>query len=420
MINTRIKFKRSRRPKRSGYVVACLGSLLSLSLDAQQTFTIAQFRGANHSGIFEEKNLLKKWPADGPALLWSYETLGNGYGSPAVTEDRVFVQGETDGSATIFSFDLKGNLLWKRVFGEEYISGNYSGSLSTPTVVDDLLYSLSGMGDIACLKTSTGEKVWGVNMIRDLRGDSVPYGFSQSLLVNGDIVYCAPSGKQNNFVALDRFTGKVIWTCSALGEGARCSPILLERSGRKIIVSTSSSSVLGIDGKTGEFLWSYVVDSTENTHYNTPLFDGEYLYCFSFFNGKGVVKLRLSADGSQVSEIWKTQNLLNSIGGVVKAGDYLVASHQNNLISLDVRSGVVCDSIPSGSGWGGVTIFADGMIYLYNGRVLLVSIQSGKMKEISKFVVNKGTKFHFAHPSLKNGVLYIRHGNALMAYSISS
>jgi len=59
------------------------------------------------------------------------------------------------------------------------------------------------------------------------------------------------------------------------------------------------------------------------------------------------------------------------------------------------------------------------MIYLYNGRVMLVSLESGKLKEVSKFQVKKGTKYHFAHPAIKNGVLYIRRGTALMAYSVS-
>ncbi len=388
-------------------------------LNAQQGLNISQFRGANHSGIFDGKNLLKKWPADGPVLIWAFETLGNGYGSPAVTENQVFVQGETDSIATVFSFDLKGNLLWKKAFGKEMMSGNYPGSLSTPTVVDSLLYSLSGMGDIVCLKTTAGEKVWSLNMLNDMKGDLVPYGFSQSLLVDGDLVYCAPSGKQNNFVALNRFTGKIVWTCPALGEGARCSPILVKRGDREIVVTTSSSSVLGIDGRTGELLWSHVIDSSKNTHYNSPLFDGEHLYCFSYFYGKGAVKLKLSADGNQVTEVWKTQNLLNSIGGVVKAGDYLVATHNNSLISLDIKTGHFMDSIPSGSGWGGVTIFADGMIYLYNGHVLLVSLESGKLSAVSKFKVTKGTSYHFAHPAIKNGILYIRRGKALMAYRIS-
>ena len=40
------------------------------------------------------------------------------------------------------------------------------------------------------------------------------------------------------------------------------------------------------------------------------------------------------------------------------------------------------------------------------------------MEVISKFKIDKGTKEHFSNPVIGNGVLYIRHGNALMAYEI--
>jgi hypothetical protein len=40
------------------------------------------------------------------------------------------------------------------------------------------------------------------------------------------------------------------------------------------------------------------------------------------------------------------------------------------------------------------------------------------MEIVSKFKVKMGTKEHFAHPVIKNGVLYIRHGKALMAFDI--
>jgi len=40
------------------------------------------------------------------------------------------------------------------------------------------------------------------------------------------------------------------------------------------------------------------------------------------------------------------------------------------------------------------------------------------MQIVSSFKVTKGTKEFFTHPVIHDGVLYIRHGEALMAYSI--
>jgi len=40
------------------------------------------------------------------------------------------------------------------------------------------------------------------------------------------------------------------------------------------------------------------------------------------------------------------------------------------------------------------------------------------MEIASFFRVPKGTKEHFSHPVIDHGILYIRHGKALMAYRI--
>ena len=53
-----------------------------------------------------------------------------------------------------------------------------------------------------------------------------------------------------------------------------------------------------------------------------------------------------------------------------------------------------------------------------NGDVNLVSYQDEKMEVKGTFKVKEGTGHHFAHPVIANGVLYIRHGDALLAYKI--
>jgi hypothetical protein len=60
------------------------------------------------------------------------------------------------------------------------------------------------------------------------------------------------------------------------------------------------------------------------------------------------------------------------------------------------------------------------MLYIYSdkGVVYLVSMKDGGLKIISSFSVILGTNEHYAHPVIKNGILYIRHGEVLMAYSL--
>ncbi|MFZ4523597.1 MAG: hypothetical protein ACOYNC_17980 [Bacteroidales bacterium] len=100
---------------------------------------ILQWRGINRDGIYNETGLLKAWPAMGPELIWEFDGLGNGYGSPVITKTKIFINGEVDTISYLFALDLSGKYLWKARYGKEWVL-NYPGSRSTPTVVDDLVY----------------------------------------------------------------------------------------------------------------------------------------------------------------------------------------------------------------------------------------------------------------------------------------
>ena len=379
---------------------------------------VSEWRGPNRSGVYNEKGLLKQWPAEGPKLLWAIDSTGRGYGSPVIAGDRIFITGESDSTSYLYAYNLNGKQIWKVACGQEWVK-NFPGSRSTPTVVGDLIYVCSGKGDIACFNKNTGSKKWSLNMISDLQGTINMFGYSQSLLVNGDLVYCQPGGPENNVVALNRFTGQKVWSQKAKGEiEAYGSPIVVKRGNRDLLLTFSEMSFLGLDGKSGELLFTHKMDTTGNLHGNVPVIDGNDLI-YTEGDGNRTVKLKLASDGSSISEVWRNRSFDNMMGGVVRLGDkiYGTAHRQMYMKCLDMKSGQVTDSIKM---FRGSTIAADGMLYVYTekGVVNLVNPKPEGMQIVSSFKVTKGTKEFFTHPVIHDGVLYIRHGEALMAYSI--
>lgn len=67
-------------------------------------------------------------------------------------------------------------------------------------------------------------------------------------------------------------------------------------------------------------------------------------------------------------------------------------------------------------------VCADGMLYVYgdDGIVRLVKPSAEAFMPVGQFSVSQGTDQHWAHPTIANGRLYIRHGDALMAYDITA
>ena len=70
---------------------------------------------------------------------------------------------------------------------------------------------------------------------------------------------------------------------------------------------------------------------------------------------------------------------------------------------------------------GANLLAADGMIYSYEdkrGRVSLLKPTDNNIDIVGSFKVKLGKGPHLAHMSIGNGILFVRHGDALMAYDI--
>jgi outer membrane protein assembly factor BamB len=393
-------------------------SVLLLAVACTSQPEIAQWRGPNRDGHYPGNGLLKQWPVGGLQLLWANDSIGDGYGSPVVTNDGLFVTGAIDSTAYLFSFDLNGNLRWKVAYGSEWKQG-FPGSRSAPTVVGELIYVSSGKGDIVCLERRDGKIVWSVNMFTGLHGKNTIFGYSEGLLVKDQMIYCTPGGTDTNVVALNRFSGELVWNCRGVGQlSAFCSPKIIQRGKHNILLTFSEQSMLGIDADNGRLLFTHKQDTVGNVHSNAPIFENGFLY-YVAGDGNRTVKLKLADDGESITEVWRSLPFDNIMGGVVQIDERLIATGHRKLelMSLDMQKGIVTARLPIGRG---STIYADGMIYLYDekGSVHLVDPANNSLNEVSKFKITRGTKEHFAHPVIANGKLIIRHGKSLMVYNI--
>lgn len=389
---------------------------------------IAEWRGPNRTGIYNETNLLKQWPESGPEQLWVYQGIGKGYGSPSVLGDKIFVNGEQDSSSFLYAFNLQGELLWKAPNGKEFMgegfSSTYPGARSTPTVVNNLVYTSSGMGRIACFDAETGTEKWAVDIINDLGGSNNYFGYAESLLVDEEKVYSFVGGDTNNMVAFNRFTGDVVWSSEAMKDTfSYCSPIFVELPERKVIITHSRHNLYAVDCSNGKALGAYELKGFEwdGEHCNSPIYDNGFIYFIgNDLEGCGAVKLKLADNAESIDELWYKQKIRNNFNGYIKVNDKLFTTVKGNwLKALSDTNGEVVDSVKVATG---SLIYADNKFICYgmNGDVNLISYQQNEFNILGKFKIKQGTEQHFSHPVLANGIMYIRHGNALMAYNIKN
>ncbi|OFX32922.1 MAG: hypothetical protein A2W92_06735 [Bacteroidetes bacterium GWA2_42_15] len=389
---------------------------------------VYQWRGENRDGIYADKNLLKTWPEGGPLLIWETEEIGNGYVSPTVTDDALYITGEIDSMANLFKFNLEGKLIWKVAYDKEWVK-SYPGARSNPTVVDDLVYVGSGMGNLFCISAETGKTLWS-KKFNDFQGEYPFHGHSEAPAIDEDKVFWTTGGPFYNVVALNRFTGELLWSNEGFKERSGYNnPLVISLPQRKILATFSAYHLMGFDTKTGKLLWSHEQTNTVSedrksgigdTHANTVVFDNGAVY-YAEGDGNRGVKLQLLEDGSEITQMWNNKDFDSFMGGIIKLGNNLYGCgiEKPRLVCVDSESGEITDSLKLGSG---SVIVADDMLYYYNfkGQIHLVGLSGGKMNLVSSFKITKGTREHFAHPVIHKGVLYIRHGKALMAFDIKN
>ena len=395
--------------------------LLALCITLMWGRAEAQWRGPQRDGIYTGESLLDVWPEAGPGLLWSTDALGAGFSSAAVTADRVYATGMIEGTGYLFALDSEGKQIWKSAYGPEW-GDSYPGARTTPVVEDNRIYLMSAKGNVLCFDTD-GKRVWSLDVVQTFQAKGLRWGLTESLLVDGDVVYCTPGGPEVTVVALDRHTGKIIWKGAANGEAsAYSSPRIVTHNGRRLFVTMTAKSVIGLDPDTGELIWRHDHVTKYDINPNTPIYHDGSLFTVSGY-GTGGQKLKLNAEGTGVEKIWAQATLDSQMGSAILVDGFLYGSGQNNRAwhCVDWETGDVVHTAKVLGNKGNI-IYADGMAYCYGekGDVGLVKLTSGTFEVVSSFKIEKGSGQHWAHPVIREGRLYVRHGEALMVYDIAA
>jgi outer membrane protein assembly factor BamB len=135
-----------------------------------------EWRGPDRGGIYNETGLLKNWPVSGPELLWEAEKMGDGYSSPTVTDDAVYVTGRKDSSDVLTALTLDGKMKWETAYGKAWMT-NHPGSRCTPTYYNGNIFVISGSGDIVCVG-SDGKIKWSKNHYSLYESKPIKFGIS--------------------------------------------------------------------------------------------------------------------------------------------------------------------------------------------------------------------------------------------------
>ncbi len=379
-----------------------------------------QWRGPARNGISLETGLAQQWPAAGPPVVWSVTGLGAGYGTAVVKGNRIFVQGLRGRQSMVHSLALNdGKYLWSKNLGAGGSNDRGSGPRSTPTIDGDRLYMLTESGDLVCLRED-GTEVWQRNILRDFSGSNIGWLLSESPLVDGDRVIVTPGGRQAGIVALDKMTGKTIWTAKELSDEAGYSSVIaLDVQGIRAYTTFTSSAAVGVRASDGKVMWRYAKAANGTANIATPVVQSnQVFYTSDYGTGAGLLSLQAKNGELVAQETYFTPAMQNHHGGVVLVNGTLYGFSNAILTALDFATGKQLWQHRS-VGKGSVT-YADGRLYMLSedNVVGLAEVTPKGYRETGRFEIADQGLPSWSHPVVSGGRLYLRNQNVLAVYDV--
>ncbi len=402
-----------------------------------------QWRGPNRDGHSAEKGLLAEFPKDGPKLLWKKTELtdiGTGYGSACVVADKIFIMGADGNKQTAQEFvtclELNdGKQVWQtklETSAGKFLDGWGGGPRCTPTYDSGSLYILGATGDLAALNVTDGKLLWSKNLVNDFQGSIPQWGYSESVLIDGDQLVVTP-GSKGGMLCLNKKSGEIIWQCIDFNDGAGYSSIVIsEAAGVKQYVQQTMVGAVGVAAKDGKLLWKAGELARRTAVIPTPVLQDDYVFLTAGYNaGCECFQLVKDGDGVKANTVYtKSRVLDNHHGGVVRVGDYVYGhADRNGWVCYNLKKGGD-EPVWSNRGVGkGSCSYADGYLYCFSeqtGKLARVKADPTDYVEKDSFTIPELSKLRprsgkvWAHPVIVNGKLLLRDYDLLYVYDISA
>lgn len=342
----------------------------------------SQWRGPTRDGLVPASSAPAAWP-ESLRRAWRVE-IGEGYSSPVVSGQRVFVHGRQDPDEVVMAVNVaNGQILWQQKYQAAFQKNQYAvnmakGPNSTPLVSGQRLFTLGVTGILTAWDTATGRLLWSKDFSKTVDTSKLFCGTAASPLAIGSMVVVQVGSDVHGgqILAMNSATGAQVWEWRGSGPGY-ASPAVIDVAGKAQIVTLTDSSLVGLDVKTGAELWSAPFPDEWHENIVSPLWTGTHLVISGTRQGTHGFTLERKGDKWQATEVWKNADVAMYMSSPVY-GDGLVYGHsakrKGQFVALDPKTGVVRWATEGREGdHASVLLTPRNIIYLTNGADLIVA-----------------------------------------------
>jgi outer membrane protein assembly factor BamB len=326
-----------------------------------------RFRGPSGQGWTGKKRLPVHWNKDGTNLVWRIKTPAQGNSSPIIWGERIFVTGAIAQGAERWLYCISrsdGRLLWARQAPpkppESDVRDKNGYASATPVTDGERVIAFLGSCGLVCFDFE-GTLLW--------HYDALPFhtthGTGSSPVLYRDLVILVHDQNliDSVFVALDKRTGKRVWTQArkrAMGWG---TPVVVHVGDRDELVFAGGETVKGYDPNTGKELWSLAGPTHEVVP--TIVVGPDLIYSASGRNGP-TLGLRPGGTGdvTRTHLVWRTVRGGPHVPSPIYLADRLFTVNDTGIATcLDAVSGKLLWQARIADRFSASPIEAGGLLY---------------------------------------------------------
>jgi outer membrane protein assembly factor BamB len=420
--NADLKFKKSRIMKNSKWTLAIISGILVLSSIASVSAQDwPQWRGPDRDGKVSGFTEPDSWPPE-LSMQWQ-ETVGTGDASPVLVGDRLYLFTRQDDKEVVLSLDAgSGEEVWRTDYTAPAVTGaaaRHPGPRSTPAVADGKIVTIGVSGILSCLNAGSGELLWR----KDPFPGVVPMFFTSLSPVIADGMCIAHLGGSGNgaMIAYDLDSGNELWRWDEEGPDYG-SPVILEVDGKKMIVSPTEKSIVGVDLSNGKLLWKLpFVPQRRAYNASTPIVKGNTVIYTGAGRGTHAVKVEKQGNDFTVSEIWANADLAVQYNSPVLKEDILYGySSRGSLFCIDARTGQTAWAdtvIHDRSGFGAMLDVGPAIMAL-PGSSELIFFKPGKEEYTELARLKIADSPTYATPLVAGNGIYVKDQNTITLWKI--
>ena len=385
-----------------------------------------QWRGANHNGISNEKNIPAVWGED-KNIAWKVPMPGRGGATPIIWKDRLFTTSGDGNDLVLLCLNTNGKLVWKKNLGPAgrvAIKGDEANeSSATPCTDGKHVWAFVGSGVFACFDMD-GKEVWKFN-VQDRYGKfKILHGIHNTPLLHGDKLYVNLLHTNAHLViALDKATGKEVWKVARNSDAqfeskdSYASPTLWQDGKDAYLVVLGNDYVTGHRLSDGSEIWR-VGDINPKSNYQaafriiaSPVASADVILSPTA-RQKQVIAIDPKASGfikaGAAGEKWRLAKGSPDVPSpLVHDGLVYLCSELGVLACVDAKSGKqLYQETLHRNRYRGSPIFVDGKIICTSRDGVFSVVKAGpKFELISQ---NSLPDAFTASPAVANGRIYLR------------